>query len=75
MHVLLLALELHGCFGWLLRQEGEVPGCSDIGTDFLLASCSDGTVAAAAAAEKTVSDTAAGADVDVGASDLQGDLD
>jgi hypothetical protein len=42
-----------------------VPGCSDVGTDFLLASCSDGTTAAA---EGIVSDTA------VGASDLEGDL-
>jgi hypothetical protein len=29
MHDLLLALALLGCFGWLLGQEGEVPGCSD----------------------------------------------
>jgi hypothetical protein len=41
---LLLALELLGCSGWLLGQEGEVPGCSS------------GTVAA----EVTVSRTDAG---------------
>jgi hypothetical protein len=29
MHGLLLALELLGCSGWLLGQEGEVSGCSD----------------------------------------------
>jgi hypothetical protein len=69
---ILLALELLGCSGWLLGQEGKVSDCSDAGTDFLLASCSDGTVAAT---EGTVSDTAAGADVDVGArvGDLEGD--
>jgi hypothetical protein len=39
MHVLLLVLELLGCSGWLLGQEGEVPGCSDAGTDFLPAGC------------------------------------
>ena len=43
---LLLALELLGCSGWLLGQEGELPGCSDVGTDFLPAECSDGTAAA-----------------------------
>jgi hypothetical protein len=37
MRGLLLALELLGCSGWLLGQEGEVPGCSGTGTDFLLA--------------------------------------
>jgi hypothetical protein len=47
MRGLLLALELLCCSGWLLGQEGEVPGCSDAGTDFLLADCSDGTAAAA----------------------------
>jgi hypothetical protein len=70
---LLLALELLGCSGWLLGQEGEVPDCSDAGTDFLLAGCSDST-AAAAAAEGTVSGTAADADAnaeaDVGAGDI-----
>jgi hypothetical protein len=63
---LILALELLGCSGWLLGQEGELPGCSDAGTDFLPAGCSDGTAAAAAAAEETASGT--GADID--ASDL-----
>jgi hypothetical protein len=61
---LLLALELLGYSGWLLGQEGEVPGCSDMGTDFLLAGCSDGT---AAATEGNVSDIVAGADVDADA--------
>jgi hypothetical protein len=65
---LLLVLELLGCSGWLLGQEGEVPGCSNVGTDFLLADCSDGT---SDAAEETASDTAtAGFDADVGAGDL-----
>jgi hypothetical protein len=39
------------------RQEGEVPGCSDAGTDFFPAGCSNGT-ADAAATEETASDTA-----------------
>jgi hypothetical protein len=56
---LLLALELLGCSGWLLWQEGEVPGCYD------------GT--AIAAAEGTTSDTAA-AGTDAGAGDPEGDL-
>jgi hypothetical protein len=56
---LLLALELLGCSGWLLGQEGKVPRCS-------------GSTAAAAAAEGTASGTAAGADA--GAGDLEGDL-
>jgi hypothetical protein len=47
MHDLLLALELLGCSGWLLGQEGEVFGCSDASMNFLLASCSDGTAAVA----------------------------
>jgi hypothetical protein len=64
----LLALELLGCSSWLLGQEGKVPGCSDAGTDFLPACCSDGT---AAVAEETASDTAsAGSGADAGASDL-----
>jgi hypothetical protein len=46
MHDLLLVLELLGCSGWLLGKEGEVLGCSDAHTDFLLDGCSDGTVAA-----------------------------
>jgi hypothetical protein len=28
IHGLLLALEILGCSGWLLGQEGEVPSCS-----------------------------------------------
>jgi hypothetical protein len=64
---LLLALELLGCSGWLLGQEGEVPGCSDTGTDFLPVGCSDGT-----AVGETASGTAAGDDADAG--DLEGDL-
>jgi hypothetical protein len=65
MHSLLLALELLGCSGWLLGQEGEVPGCSNTDTDFLPAGCSDGT--AAAAVETTSGTTAAGSDADAGA--------
>jgi hypothetical protein len=65
MRGLLLALELLGCSGWLLGQEGELPSCSEAGTDFLAAGCSDGTTAAAA--EETVSDTTVGADADSGA--------
>jgi hypothetical protein len=65
MHVLLLMLGLLGHSGWLLGQEDELPGCSDAGTNFLLAECSDGT---AAAAEETASGTAAaGSDADAGA--------
>ena len=70
MHDLLLALELLGCSGWLLGQEGEVPGCSSAGTNFLLAGCSDGTDAAA---KETASSTAAAgsdADTSAGAGDL-----
>jgi hypothetical protein len=48
MHDLLLALELLGCSGWLLGQEGRVPGCSDADIDFLPAGCSNGTAGAAA---------------------------
>jgi hypothetical protein len=61
-------LALPDCSGWLLGQEGEVPGCSDTGTDFLLAGCSDGTTAA----EGTTSNIAVGADADAdsGAGDL-----
>jgi hypothetical protein len=54
MRDLLLALELLGCSGGLLGQEGEVPSCSGAGTDFLLMGCFDGT----AAAEGTVFGTA-----------------
>jgi hypothetical protein len=67
MRDLLLEMELLDCSGRLLGQEGELPSCSDTGTDFLPAGCSDGT---AAAAEETASDTAAGADADAGAGDL-----
>jgi hypothetical protein len=59
MHDLLLVLGLLGRSGWLLGQEGELPGCSDAGTDFLPAKCSDGTTAAGA--EETASGTGAGA--------------
>jgi hypothetical protein len=48
----------------VLGQEGELPGCSDAGTDFLQGGCSDGT----AAAEETASST--GADADAGDGDL-----
>jgi hypothetical protein len=67
MHDLLLALGLLGHSGWLLGQKGELPGCSDAGTDFLPAGCSDGT---ATAAEETASSIGAGAEADAGASDL-----
>jgi hypothetical protein len=67
IHVLLLALALPNCSGWLIEHEGEVAGCSGAGTDFLLAGCSEGT---AAAAEGTASDIAASADADAGAGDL-----
>jgi hypothetical protein len=63
MHDLLLVMGLLGYSGWLLGQEDELPGCSDAGTDFLLAECSVGT-----AAEETASST--GADADAGAGDL-----
>jgi hypothetical protein len=48
MHDFLLELGLLGHSGWLLGQEDKLPGCSDAGTDFLLAECSDGTVAVVA---------------------------
>jgi hypothetical protein len=66
MHDLLLELGLFGHSGWLLGQEGELPGCSDVGTDFLPAECSGDT----AAAEETASGTGVGADADAGAGDL-----
>jgi hypothetical protein len=69
MHDLLLVLGLLGHSGWVLGQEGELPGCSDAGTDFLPTECSDGT-AVVAAAEKTASRIDASADVDAGAGDL-----
>jgi hypothetical protein len=72
MRGLLLALELLGYSSWLLGQEGELPGCSDAGTDFLPAGFFDGTVVAAA--EEIASGTGAGADADAHASDLEGDL-
>ena len=65
MHDLLLVLGLLGHSGWLLGQEDELPGCSDVGTDFLPAECSDGT---AAATEETASGI--GADADAGAGGL-----
>jgi hypothetical protein len=68
IHDLLLVLVLLGHFGWLLGQEDGLPGCSDVGTDFLPAECSDGT---AAVAEETASGTgAAGSDADAGAGGL-----
>jgi hypothetical protein len=72
MHNLLLALELLGCSGWLLGQEGEVPGCFDADTDFLPTGYSDGT--AADDDEGTASGIATGADADAGVGDLEGDL-
>ena len=66
MHDLLLVLGLLGHSGWLLGQKDELPGCSDAGTDFFLATCSDGT---AAAEETASSTTAAGFDADAGAGD------
>ena len=66
MHDLLLVLGLLGHSGWLLGQEDELPGCSDVGTDFLSVECSNGT--AAAVAKETASGT--GADADAGAGDL-----
>jgi hypothetical protein len=70
MRGLLLALELLGCSGWLLGQEGELPGCSEVGIDFLPTGCFDGTAAVAAAEETTSSTIAAGSDADAGAGDL-----
>jgi hypothetical protein len=67
MHDFLLALALLGCSGWLLGQEGGVPGCSDADINFLPTGCSEGT---AAAAEETASGTGGGFDADAGASDL-----
>ena len=55
---------LLGQSSWLLGQEDELPGCSDAGTDFLPAECSNGT--AAVVAEATTSGTGAGADADAG---------
>jgi hypothetical protein len=62
---LLLVLELFGCSGWLLGQEGELPGCSDASIDFLPVGCSNGTVVVVVVvAEETTSGT--GADADAG---------
>jgi hypothetical protein len=69
MHDLLLVLGLLGHSGWLLGQEDELPGCSDVGTDFLPAKFSDDTVVAAAA-EETASRIGAGANADAGAGGL-----
>jgi hypothetical protein len=66
MHNFLLALALFGCSGWLLGQEDELPGCSDIGIDFLPAGYSDGT---AAAVGEIASGITVGSDVDAGARD------
>jgi hypothetical protein len=68
MHDLLLVLGLLGHSGWLLGQEDELPSCSDAGTYFLPAKCSDDTTAAST--EETASGTGASADADAGASDL-----
>jgi hypothetical protein len=70
MHDLLLVLGLLGHSGWLWGQEDELLGCSEVGTDFLPAECSNGTVVAVA--EETASGT--GADADVGAGDGVGGL-
>jgi hypothetical protein len=64
MHDLLLVLGLLGHSGWLRGQEDELPGCSNVGTDFLPSKCSDGT--ATATAEETASGTSAGVDADAG---------
>jgi hypothetical protein len=66
-HDLLLALELLGCSGSLLGQEGEVPSCSDADADFFPAGCFDGT---AAAAKETASSTAAAAGSSADAGEL-----
>jgi hypothetical protein len=68
---LLIALGLSGCSGWLLGQEGEVTGCSVSGTDFLLVGCAG--VIAIAYVEGTASQTVVDANVDAGASVLEGD--
>jgi hypothetical protein len=66
MHDLLLVLELLGHSSGLLGQEGELPDCSNIETDFLPGGYSNGT----AAAEETASGTGADADAGAGAGDL-----
>jgi hypothetical protein len=67
VHNLLLALGVSGCSGWLLGQEGKVPGYSIADTGFLPVGCAGGT----AVAEGTASRTVVGADVDAGV--LEGD--
>jgi hypothetical protein len=67
MHDFLLALTQLGCSGWLLGQKDGLPSCSNADTDFLLASHSDDT---AAAAEETAAGTIVGSDADAGAGDL-----
>jgi hypothetical protein len=51
-----------------MGQEGEVPGYSAFSTDFLLVDCSDGTIAAADTASKSVveSDADSAADSPMG---------
>jgi hypothetical protein len=65
IHGLPLTLELLGCSGWLLGQEGEVPGCSTSGTCFLLVGCTSGNITDA---KETASSTTIDVDVDAGAS-------
>jgi hypothetical protein len=67
MHDLLLELGLLDHSSWLRGWEDELPGCSNVGTDFLQIWCSDGTTAAA---EETTSGTGADADADADAGDL-----
>jgi hypothetical protein len=69
IHNLLLVLGLSGCSSWLLRQEGEVHGCSAADTDFLPVGCAGST----AAAKGTTSRTNVDAGVDAGAGALEGD--
>jgi hypothetical protein len=49
---LLLALGLSGCSGWLLGQEGEVPGCSVVDTGFLPIDCAGGIAGTDGSPEK-----------------------
>jgi hypothetical protein len=44
---LILALELFGCYDWLLGQESKVPGCSVTDTGFLPVGCSSDIIAPA----------------------------
>jgi hypothetical protein len=62
---LLLVLGLLGCSDSLLRQEGEVPGCSASDTGYLPAGCSDDTAAAVGTASETAADTGANSDADI----------